>query len=522
MGVVYLARDIALDRLVALKVLPSELARNPETRERFLREARTAAQLSHPNIVPVYHADAVGDLAFFAMGYVDGENLGERVRARGALPVAEAVRYLREAAWALAYAHARGVVHRDIKPENLLLDRATGRVMVTDFGIARDAARADGLTQTGHVLGTVHYHEPRAGGGRAARRAQRPLRVRRGRLPAPECAAPLRGRRRLGHPRRPCHAPRALARRHRPGRSPAGGGGGRCVPRQAPEDRPATGEALADALGSAVAAAEQDAAALPPTADARLTEAQALALWQRAAQLQADALRRVDTTAIAPTLAQGGSAPGRRRRPATARRPRAIGSRTCRPRPSRPASPSSLSPSPSPSWVARSAAGTAGTALSPAPICGWQERRATQLLGTAERSCAATRVIPAPPSRVLQALGQVLQQSPFELVLGGTVGGHTLDGGVLVFDLPGAVSTLGVVSGLNLTWYGTRLQLEARSLQVTLREAPGIPGSTEVTMYTDLRLGYAATSMRPHGSPGRWARPGAGWRRPSAPRHSWR
>ncbi|MBK6306344.1 MAG: serine/threonine protein kinase [Gemmatimonadetes bacterium] len=160
MGVVYLARDIALDRLVALKVLPSELARNPETRERFLREARTAAQLSHPNIVPVYHADAVGDLAFFAMGYVDGENLGERVRARGALPVAEAVRYLREAAWALAYAHARGVVHRDIKPENLLLDRATGRVMVTDFGIARDAARADGLTQTGHVLGTVHYMSP--------------------------------------------------------------------------------------------------------------------------------------------------------------------------------------------------------------------------------------------------------------------------------------------------------------------------------------------------------------------------
>ncbi|MBK6306343.1 MAG: hypothetical protein IPF47_11780 [Gemmatimonadetes bacterium] len=129
------------------------------------------------------------------------------------------------------------------------------------------------------------------------------------------------------------------------------------------------------------------------------------------------------------------------------------------------------------------------TALSPAPIGGWQERRATQLLGTAERSCAATRVIPAPPSRVLQALGQVLQQSPFELVLGGTVGGHPLDGGVLVFDLPGAVSTLGVASGLNLTWYGTRLQLEARSLQVTLREAPGIPGSTEVTMYTDLRPG---------------------------------
>ncbi|MBK8649720.1 MAG: serine/threonine protein kinase [Gemmatimonadetes bacterium] len=489
MGVVSLARDIALDRLVALKVLPSELARNPETRERFLREARTAAQLSHPNIVPVHHADAVGDLAFFAMGYVDGENLGERVRARGALPVAEAVRYLREAAWALAYAHARGVVHRDIKPENLLLDRATGRVMVTDFGIARDAARADGLTQTGHVLGTVHYMSPEQVAGE-----------------------PLDGRSDLyalgvvGFQLLSARLPfegdvaSAILVAHATRLAPSLASIAPGVPRQvaavvdaclakAPEDRPATGEALADALGSAVAAAEQDAAALPPTADARLTEAQALALWQRAAQLQADALRRVDTTAIAPTLAQGGSRTGSPAAPRDGTP--AEGYRLAH------VQAAAIEAGISQQFVALALAelggaqrgGTAGTALSPAPIGGWQERRATQLLGTAERSCAATRVIPAPPSRVLQALGQVLQQSPFELVLGGTVGGHPLDGGVLVFDLTGAVSTLGVASGLNLTWYGTRLQLEARSLQVTLREAPGIPGSTEVTMYTDLRPG---------------------------------
>jgi len=112
MGVVYLARDLTLDRPIALKVLPSELGANPATRERFLREARTAAHLSHPNIVPIYHADEVDGHAFFAMAFVEGESLAQRLHARGPLPPVEAVRYLREVAWALAYAHARGVIHR--------------------------------------------------------------------------------------------------------------------------------------------------------------------------------------------------------------------------------------------------------------------------------------------------------------------------------------------------------------------------------------------------------------------------
>jgi serine/threonine-protein kinase len=163
MGVVYLARERRLDRLVAIKVLPPSLD-GSEFRERFLREARTAAQLSHPNIVPIFRADEAGDLAFFSMGFVDGESFADRIQTLGQVPVAEVVRVLREAAWALAYAHARGVVHRDVKPENLMIERGTGRVIVTDFGIARDT-RASSITRDGWILGSVHYMSPEQAAG---------------------------------------------------------------------------------------------------------------------------------------------------------------------------------------------------------------------------------------------------------------------------------------------------------------------------------------------------------------------
>ena len=112
MGIVLLARDVALDRLVAIKLLPPELAANHEFRDRFLREARTAAGLSHPNIVPIHTVEEHDDLVFFAMGYVDGETLAERVHRAGLLPSRLAMKILQEVAWALAYAHERGVIHR--------------------------------------------------------------------------------------------------------------------------------------------------------------------------------------------------------------------------------------------------------------------------------------------------------------------------------------------------------------------------------------------------------------------------
>jgi hypothetical protein len=159
MGVVYLARDLNLDRLVAIKTLPPHLATDAKVRERFLREARTAGALSHPNIVPIHRADELGGQVFFVMGFVDGESLAQRIRSQGRLAPLEVISVMRDVAVALEYAHIRGVVHRDIKAENILIDRATGRAMVTDFGIARLAA-ASPLTATGLVLGTVYYMSP--------------------------------------------------------------------------------------------------------------------------------------------------------------------------------------------------------------------------------------------------------------------------------------------------------------------------------------------------------------------------
>lgn len=159
MGVVLLARDLRLDRLVAIKTLPRHLADDAVIRERFLREARTAAALSHPRIVPIHHAAEANSAVYFVMGLVDGGSVAQRVREHGKLPASVAVPILADVAEALGYAHARGVVHRDIKAENILIDAVSGRALVTDFGIAR-LAEAAPMTATGTVLGTVHYMSP--------------------------------------------------------------------------------------------------------------------------------------------------------------------------------------------------------------------------------------------------------------------------------------------------------------------------------------------------------------------------
>jgi hypothetical protein len=159
MGVVYVARDVALERLVAIKLLPAEFAEQPEAKQRFLREARTAAGLSHPNIVPIHLVEEQAGLVYFVMSFVEGETLGERVRREGPLPPAEVARIIREVAWALGYAHGRGVIHRDIKPDNILLERGSGRAMVTDFGIARVATRGT-VSRQGEIVGTIQYMAP--------------------------------------------------------------------------------------------------------------------------------------------------------------------------------------------------------------------------------------------------------------------------------------------------------------------------------------------------------------------------
>jgi serine/threonine-protein kinase len=158
MGVVYLARELRLDRRVAIKLLPPERALQPMARERFLREARTAAQLSHPGIVPIFAVHEVSDFVYFVMAYVDGDTLGRRVRQRGPMPYDAAARLLEEVARALAYAHDRGVVHRDVKPDNILLDLATGRALVSDFGIARVGSGV--TTGPQRVVGTAEFMSP--------------------------------------------------------------------------------------------------------------------------------------------------------------------------------------------------------------------------------------------------------------------------------------------------------------------------------------------------------------------------
>jgi serine/threonine protein kinase len=160
MSVVYRARDLRLNRPVAIKVLPPELAHDPAIRARFTREAQMSAQLSHAHIVPIYDVGEREGIAWFVMALVTGGNLATHLTREPRQPLDEVRRILTEVADALAYAHLRGVIHRDIKPDNILLDRQTGRAMVTDFGIAWATEAGARLTATGIAVGTPTYMSP--------------------------------------------------------------------------------------------------------------------------------------------------------------------------------------------------------------------------------------------------------------------------------------------------------------------------------------------------------------------------
>jgi eukaryotic-like serine/threonine-protein kinase len=158
MSTVYLAQDEVLDRPVAVKLLHREISEEADQLERFRREARAAARLSHPNLVSVIDAGEDGGRPYIVFEYVEGETLKKRIQMEGGMPVDEAIAYAIEIGRGLTAAHGRKLVHRDVKPQNVLID-PDGRAKVTDFGIAR-SLESEGLTATGRVLGTTDYVSP--------------------------------------------------------------------------------------------------------------------------------------------------------------------------------------------------------------------------------------------------------------------------------------------------------------------------------------------------------------------------
>ena len=158
MATVYLAHDLALDRKVAIKVMAPALLAGEGMVERFKREARTSAQLSHPHIIPIFAVRESENLVYFVMKFVEGRSLESIIKELGPLPIPMAQSILQQVGGALAYAHRRGVIHRDIKPGNIMID-SDGWAVVTDFGIAK-VSEARGLTMTGATVGTPSYMSP--------------------------------------------------------------------------------------------------------------------------------------------------------------------------------------------------------------------------------------------------------------------------------------------------------------------------------------------------------------------------
>ena len=159
MGAVFLARDLTLDRDVAIKVLPPDVSQDEHVIKRFQQEAKTAAKLDHTNIIPIYRVESEGGLNYFVMKYISGTSLEDLLEQKRPIPVDDIQRILWQAAVALGHAHQRGIVHRDVKPANIMFDH-DGKVMLTDFGISKALQAASGFTGTGMIIGTPHYMAP--------------------------------------------------------------------------------------------------------------------------------------------------------------------------------------------------------------------------------------------------------------------------------------------------------------------------------------------------------------------------
>ncbi|MDW4903996.1 serine/threonine-protein kinase [Streptomyces sp. ADMS] len=171
MAVVYRARDLRLDRTVALKLLAPELARNDTFRKRFTHESRVAAAIDHPHIVPVFEADETDGILYIAMRYVAGSDLRHLLDHKGPLPFATAIRIAAQVASALDAAHDHGLVHRDVKPGNILVARGTDsdhpeHVYLTDFGLTKKSLSLTGFTTVGQFVGTLDYVAPEQISGR--------------------------------------------------------------------------------------------------------------------------------------------------------------------------------------------------------------------------------------------------------------------------------------------------------------------------------------------------------------------
>ncbi|MGC9024619.1 MAG: protein kinase domain-containing protein, partial [Chloroflexia bacterium] len=166
MGAVYKARDVELDRIVAMKVLSPYLVGEPHLVQRFMREARLAANLDHPNIVAIYDIGGEGGYYYFVMKYLDGRSLKEIIAQRGPLPLDEVVSIVRQLASALDYAHQQNLIHRDVKPGNVIVG-SDGHVTLTDFGLAK-VVESMKLTASGETLGTLEYMSPEQARGEAS------------------------------------------------------------------------------------------------------------------------------------------------------------------------------------------------------------------------------------------------------------------------------------------------------------------------------------------------------------------